>query len=325
MEKKYINESGHKRTQKTDTNVSSLGGRPLTKRLDEARRLYNAGYVTSVALASKMQLNKRSARRYLSRLRELGMVDNFVSAYGPDPGHADTNADTINSFPHSENISNNISIGNKALINVHAQRWRVLVRHKGSKYLKNPNVLLSSFPDGCGGSVLVDCQNDYVLLRSKGQKFWGVDEEDALYKSLDFWVGVLRRLESRLGIVVIKKGSVDMLQTYAEFETSDSVVCEDAASRGRMWRVFGRDGKLRLSTDMSDGGRNHETHSARSAFRDSEVWNEHVNFVLDTPVSFEDLSKMVQFIMKAQSVNVKQIKELSEGLAAVVAAFAKYR
>lgn len=307
------------RQQKAATNVAVLGGRPHTKRLDEARRLYMAGNITSVSLASVMGVKKRMARYYLSRLRGLGLVDNFVAALGVDPGNAATNSGNKHiSFPHMENNSE----GKK--INVHAQRWRALVHFKSAKYLKNPRLLLSSFPDGLGGSVFVDCMNDIILLRSNGQKFWGSSEEEAVWVSVDFWIAILRRLEHRLGVVIIKKGSVDMVQTYAEYETSDSVVCEDAAKRGVMWRVFDdKDGKFRLSTDMSNGGRNHETHHQKTGLSDSEIWNRHVNFILDSPISAEEIAKTLQFVVKAQAINVKQIKELSEGMAVVAAMIVK--
>lgn len=303
MEKKYINENVSHATQKSDTNVSFSHNseRPLTRRLDEVRRYYNKGVISANSLALKLKVSKRSAERYLKRLKELGLAEIDATQKGGDLRHSDTK-----------------TRGKSSLINVHAQRWKVFVHYKGTSYRKSPFVFIDSFPDGLGGFVSVSCQDDYILLRCKGQKFWGKSEEDALWSSLDFWHNILLRLENRLNVVILKAGSFVMTPSYYEFETSESVVCRDAAERGEMMRVFHKDGKLRATTDMSDGFC-HETHRVKSGMRDSESWNDHVNYVMDTPFSMEMMAKSIQFIVKAQVMSEKTMHTLAEGMAALVA------
>lgn len=192
--------------------------------------------------------------------------------------------------------------------NVHALRVRAYVHHMSKGYKQNPNVFLDL--DG----VSVQCQGRFILLSSGGVKHYGETENKALWASVDFWRKVLIRLESRLGVVIFKKGAIAYEYLYHEYETSDSVVARDAEERGHRWRVFhSEDGKLRLSVDWSDGRPNHETHHKIDAHADSVTFDRFVNGVLNHPDA-PGIPEIAKLIYTTQ----KQLDQTAAGLNSVV-------
>jgi len=264
-------------------------GRPVksssVKLKRDVSRLYRDGFN-----ASQIAKLKGFSRQYISRL----LVD-----------LKDVNPSLVNSFLSSR--PDDVGVGRK---NLHAQQLRVTVHDKSSKYLKNPQVYFKNFVDG----VDVACQGDYIIIRSNQKRFYAESEVKALWKSLDFWNGVISKLEDRLGVLIFKKGCEAFRFLYGEFETGDSVVAVDCEKRGIIWRVFhSDDGKLRLDVDWSEGVPNHETHHKKDNFVDSITFNNHVNSILDNPhaPTFAELVKVVQ---EVAVVN----KETALGLKAVV-------
>ena len=194
--------------------------------------------------------------------------------------------------------------------NVHAQNIRAFVHHMGRSYESKPNQYFKDFVDG----VDVGCQGKFIYLRARDRRFSGESEHKALWNSLAFWNKVIVRLESRLDVVINKRGSMAFEFLYAEWETSGSVVAIDSEKRGHIWRVFhSDDGKLRLSVDWSEGAPNHETHHKRDAHVDSVVFQSHINDVLDNPQApkFSELSSAIRDIALVN-------KETAEGLRVVV-------
>ena len=192
--------------------------------------------------------------------------------------------------------------------NVHAQRVRAFVHWSGDSYKRSPNLVLKDFV----GGVDVSCAGRFIYLKAR-KKFGGESESKALWNSLGFWERVLSRLESRLGVVIFKKGSVAFEFLYQEFETRDSVVALDSEQRGHLWKVYhNEDGRLRLSVDWSDREPNHETHHFRDAHSDSVTFERFTNDLLNNPQAptFSQIASIVKDI-------AEQHKTTAEGLNAV--------
>lgn len=271
--------------------VVAVRGRPQKKTSEKLRieisKLYSEGF--KPAQIAKL---KGFSRSYISRivrsLKESNpeLKDLFVRSSMPD----------------------DVSKGwNK---NVHAQRIRAFVHWAGDKYNKSPNLYFKNFVDG----VDVGCQGKYIYLRSNKKKFYAESEQKALWKSLSFWNDVILRLEDRLGVVILKKGSQAFEFLYQEWETQDSAVAIDAERKGHIWRVFHSiDGKLRLSVDWSEGTPNHETHHKRDSHVDSVVFEKHINSILDNPQA-PTFAELISVVQEITVVN----KESATGLKAVV-------
>lgn len=268
-------------------------GRPKKERTARLKasvlRLYKEGW-SAGAISKKLSFSKSYVARIVRELKE-------------------ENPQIINNHLR-ESQAQDFSFSAAQRKNVHAMKIRAFVHWMGDSYKKSSSQYFKNFVDG----VDVGCQGKFIYLSTRDRRFYAESEQKAMWKSLSFWQGVLAKLEERLGVVIMKRGTRAFEFLYHEYETQDSVVAYDAEERGHVWRVFhAEDGKLRLSVDWSEGTPNHETHHKRDSHVDSVVFEKHVNSILDNPQAptFAELSKTVQQIA---AVN----QQTAEGLKAVV-------
>jgi len=193
--------------------------------------------------------------------------------------------------------------------NVHGQRLRLFVHSVTDRYSKSPNTFFKNIVEG----VDVQAQGKFIYLNARDRRFRGESETKALWSSVNFWQGVIKKVESRLGVIIFKAGARAFEFLYSEVETPNSVVAIDCEKRGHRWTVYHtEDGKLRLTADWSEGVPNHETHHFRDAHVDSITMNSFVNDVLDNPDL--NLSKIASAVAKMVDAN----NETAQGLNAVV-------
>ena len=201
--------------------------------------------------------------------------------------------------------------------NVHAMKVRAFVHWMSPKYKASPNQFWSDVVHG----VEVQSSGRLLYLSAKGEKFFGGDEEKALWNALGFWKAVLRKVEEKLGVVVLKPKAHNFEFVYWEWETQGSVVARDAAERDTIWRVYhSEDGKLRLDVDWSLPRGSHETHHKRDALSDSETFNRQINDMLDNPQAptLPELAAMVRSLVVVVGEQGNNLRDVTIGLAAVV-------
>lgn len=202
--------------------------------------------------------------------------------------------------------------------NVHAQRVRFFVSFMSDKYKSHPNSNFKEFIPG----VNIQCKGR-VIYGYASKKFDGVDEVAALNNSLDFWNHVVRRLEDRLNIVIGGRGKPAFEFLYEETETRDSELGADAVDRGKRWIVtHDDDGKLRLCTDWSDDGINHETYHSRDSHVDSLTFNRHMNSILNNP-NAPNHAEIVKLLYAQADIN-KETAEFTKESAAAMLSLVKF-
>lgn len=271
-------------------------GVPDGSKRDHIARLYHEGFIGS-QIAQFTGYSRSYVYQVIKDLRE-----EEVSGVVPDSGGQACPSSPV---PPS---------GDK---NVHAQRVRVQVHHAKPSYWKQSNKHLDLVVRG--RKVSVQCQGRFVYLRAAA-RFWGADEEKAMWNSLSWWRLVVARVESRLGLTCFKRGAVAFEFTYHEWETAGSVVERDASARGERWQVWhSEDGKLRLSVDRSRGSC-HETHHARDGHVDSVTFNRFLNGILDHPDApgVPEIARLMLTTQKQLSETQAQLHEVASGMRAIV-------
>lgn len=195
------------------------------------------------------------------------------------------------------------------LLNVHAQQVRFFVSFMSDRYKSHPNRNFKEFiPD-----VTIQCEGRFIYA-SCTKKFEGSNELESMRVSLNFWDHVQRRLEDRLGISIGGRGKVAFEFLKQEQETRDSFLgMRDFKNNKRSIVFHNEDGKLRLTTDWSDGEVNHETHHKRDNHTDSITFNDHVNSILNNPMAptFAENVKLVHLLALSNKDALDGINSLS--------------
>lgn len=269
---------------------SQEGLLPLGSAEKAVMGLLHQGITGSRQIASRQGFSKRRANQIMASLRKKGYIGVSIPTI---PKTEVTRED------HEELLERH---------NIHALRLRVHVHWMHERYKNAPNQFYEEFH-----GVRVDCHHRYILVETKGQRFYGVTPEKALWNSLGFFKRLIRKLENRLGVVILKDGSCAFEVLYAEWEEGDATEAIDAERRGTRWMVFHpADGKLRVTTDHSFSP-SLEFHHVRDAYQDRTTWTKQVNAILSNP----ECPTMPE-LAKALALQVELSHETAAGMKMIV-------
>lgn len=230
--------------------------------------------VTQIAV--KRKCSKAYVRKVRIQLREKGLLKKVVTPGGAHPVTSVTKSVTKK--------------------RVHAQRFEFDIVSTGARFRPGIGQHLS---DG----TWVQCFDSKLLISCpEGLCFEGDSVQDALLSSFDHWNRVFRRLEHDLDVVILKDRKVFRV-VYTEVASEGSKVASSVIQKEGFLRIFdSRDGKLRLSFDMSKGRPEHEVHHAKSWFSDDLSADRHFNDILDHPEcpTLPELASLVREVVVLQ-------------------------
>ena len=245
--------------------------------------------LTVSQIASRRGCSPQYIRKVRKQLRDLGLM----SKVAPPLSRKGVDSATI-------------ATKNRRL---HAQKFRIeLIKPISENYYKKHI-----------GHVLpidgnnVQCFEKVICVQAKEKSFYGIDEDDALSKSLEYWNRFFIKLENYFDVVIIKPRRENITMTYAEWATEGCELSEECEKRAERIRIFSKeDGKLRYTTDWSNLYER-EAHHHRTGKEDSETGNRFIEDVLDHPESptYTQLVKVVHLV-------ANQTSEVSAGLNAIV-------
>lgn len=271
----------------------------LTPREQVMMTLMQQEGLTSVqALALRLKIVPRVARRMKQKLREKGCLNAAGVPIGP-PGGGPPD--------QSGPIGTDTPTTKGRRIRLHAVQFQVKVLN--SQRLK-PRVI----PDFMGCRVVVHDRTVDIYGR-KGVAFYGIDEDDAQAACLEFMELLGRRLEHDLKCLLVKPRAQNWCMVKAEWATESSELAGWHIRREAPLQVQDREGKVWLWGDWSTAEPEHEarlkTDSALVNRRLND-WREH-----DPPTDTE-LHRWIGISMRLQETTAFQVHELSMGLRTVV-------
>lgn len=139
-----------------------------------------------------------------------------------------------------------------------------------------------------------DCQRTYAL-------------------SIQYLEKILRRIENRLNVLLIKQGSMNIKEVYAHYAEVNNELAKEYRLERKKLSIYGKDdGKLWFKFDFSKGQDEAEAVHPQRGKQDMEKFKEVMNDIREN--EFIPLSKISEHMANT----TKQINEISHGLNALV-------
>lgn len=231
----------------------------LTETERDIYHLWAEEFQTPLQIALRRQISDRAVRKHIQNIKSKGYVLNMV------PG-------VPNLGPTSEPSLE----GKGPRIRLHAQHFVVKLLHKTPAYdaaRARGNV-----------QYLQDCtvrlhKESIEVIASSGLSFLGGSADKATAESMEFWTRVFHRLESHLGVVLLKARAQNIRQVGAHYARINCGLAKEVLDAGDRVRVYAReDGKLWFTIDDSFNLNESETLHPETAGRDmADVVEPHLN------------------------------------------------
>lgn len=192
---------------------------------------------------------------------------------------------------------------------LHGEEWHIGIIQKDHNY---QNLLKKSNTFQLSGHTIRLHENVIEIYAGEGISFYGIDENAAEKKSLDYWYGFFSRLENYTKTILVKNGSANIKRVNAHFAHIDSEICENyLVEEGRKLKVFCPiDGKLAYTTDESWGEGEDECLHPVTGKQDRGKIDKHINdFRLNDPRTNSEIDGDLS---EAKSILVESAKQIKE-------------
>ena len=168
------------------------------------------------------------------------------------------------------------------------------------------------------------------VIASSGLSFFGESADHATAKSMTFWTRLFHRLESHLGVILLKARSQNIRSVSAHYARIRCGMAQEALDAGDRVHVFGRDdGKLWFTIDDSFKLEESETVHPETGQRDmADVIEPHLNDWREHAEMWpqSDLQRAVQALLSGQSdvlLGMKGLVASQQGLSEAIAGLVK--
>lgn len=194
------------------------------------------------------------------------------------------------------------------MIRLHGQQWRAEFVYKSERYdvLRERGNLL--FIDGNTVELNKDCIEVYGATDDESNSslgFFGEDVTRATFISFDYWNRFFTRLESELGVVLVKpRANNRKLVHQGHYAEVGNALAKDYNEKNIKLHVYaGDDGKLRFLIDNSFNLEELEAVRSHSSRQDMERVKAVFNEIADGGM----LPSQIAQLMREQAINVKEI------------------
>ena len=212
-------------------------------------------------------------------------------------------------------------------IRLHGQHFVIKILSKRSAY----NVIRRS----SNIQYLNDCtvklhRESIEVIASSGLSFFGESADHATAKSMTFWTRLFHKLESHLGVILLKARSQNIRSVSAHYARIRCGMAQEALDAGDRVHVYGRDdGKLWFTIDDSFKLEESETVHPETGQRDmADVIEPHLNDWREHAEMWpqSDLQRAVQALMNGQSdvlLGMKGLVASQQGLSEAITGLVK--
>lgn len=135
----------------------------------------------------------------------------------------------------------------KNMIRLHAEHYHInLVWCDGNyRSLVGKRVHRFSLDDNT-----VMCYRNCIEVYSNSS-FFGLTPDEADSKAMNYWSRFFSKLESKLKVVIVKNGSMNITRVRSEWAETDNELAKSSLRENQKIRVVGEDGKVWLIVDNS--------------------------------------------------------------------------
>lgn len=281
----------------------------LTKTEAQILGMYSGERLTVVQIAARLRKEKNCIEVHLSHIRKKGYL-NPAGFENLKPGGEGLK-------PLKESLK---KWGDSAgRLRLDAQQWKIKLLWSSDKYragLAESNIL----PDF--GGVYVVLYPDMIEAYSR-TAFYGDTVDEVSAQAWDFWQKWAYKLESRLGVIIVKDGYRNWrLVKSGEYAREGSDVAIRSMELGEVERVRGADGKAWWVIDWSKGdGRGPEDEAVHpiTSKADRGVVDHYLNDFRDhRPLNNSEIVSLIREHLSLTREAAFQNKETAAGLCAVV-------
>lgn len=292
VKKKHPNKTKKRLTKKVDKKVdfAVVGTISLTNSEKDILHLLTDEFLTIKQICCRRQYSRQYVYKIIKNLKKKGafsianqMVDKSRPTCQP------------RSFSKGTVVTK---------IRLHSQEFNIKILWQNPVYQKNLKKNNLRFIDG----NTVKLYRNSIEIYS-GQSFYGIDAQESMSKSLEYWKHLFARVEHELHILIMKPSARNINLVNQHYAHTDSEICENAIDKGeRIWVYAKEDGKLAFITDDSFGFKEDETVHPKTAKPDREAIDKQVNdWRLHNPPT---LSELLQGMLEQN----KTIQKLAEAI-----------
>lgn len=286
----------------TKKSLQSRSREALTKTEKRVFNMITKDFLNATQIRIKMNCSRQNVSKHLRRIVEKGYLNS-----GNQP----------TKFVNQKSIStcqpkSIPSLDSEEKIRLHGDEWHIEIIQKSVKYL---NLIKKCNTFQLSGHTIRLFEDSMEVYAGDGISFWGVDEDDADRKALDYWYGFFSRLENYTKTILVKNGSQNIRRVNWHFAEIGSEMCEDyLENEGKKIKVYcPLDGKLAFTTDESWGDKEQECIHPKSAKRDSKNVGKQINdWRLNNPRTNSEIDKDIGDAKKVLLESAKQIKQNAE-------------
>ena len=211
---------------------------------------------------------------------------------------------------------------------LHAQQFRIRIINKTQKYLdclKRCNTFNLD-------SNSIRLYPDIVEIYS-GNSFFGIDEQEATSKSMDYWKRFIVRLENELGAILMKDRVKNINIVKQHFAETNSQLAKESQKSGQIVKVEYHDGKLSVVMDNSFNLNERECIHPKLSKQHSEAISKQVkDFIEHNPPTNSEitinLNKASQIVLANQELLLglpEVINDLRKQIRSHLALIKEYR
>ena len=173
---------------------------------------------------------------------------------------------------------------------LHCQQFRIRIINKSGKYdeiLKKANLIKID-------ENTIRLYKDIIEIYS-GKSFFGVNEQEATEKSMDYWNHFIPKLENEFNVILQKPRSLNIKIVKQHYGEINSKLAEESEKSGEELKVYCKDdGKLSVIMDNSFNLHERECIHPDRSKQHSEAISKQVScFIEDNPLTNSQLGILI--------------------------------
>lgn len=249
----------------------------------------------------RIALRRKTSQQAIYKIRKNLIKKGYLSSDGKQRLK---NSDAITPTPPFNELFSSEAMVENGKIRLHGQEFNILILYKSPSYLKrNKNIFFIE------ENTVRLYENSIEIYLNKS--FFGNTEDIVYSMSLKYLHRLLKIIEQRLKIILIKGENTSITQVKWEFGNVNDELAKKLKSK-RIKIFSKKDGKLRFHIDNSLNLHEAELTHKETAKPDNKNYREFIDSLLDEPITVPEIVKKEEFFSVLDEFNKQALNPLKE-------------
>lgn len=271
---------------------------PISERQKVVLDLLLIEKLTPKQIQQRLQISKARVYQIITCLRKKGLIGLNYTPPRQEGGVV---------TPFFPNLAQNEAAFplERHIISYHGSQFRLTPLNSSDRY---KSILKKSNRLEVDGNMILLYRHCLVLCAREGLDFRGPSEMECIGKATRYWNQIIRKIEFRLNILLIKEFNTKIREYKAHFARVGDESAEDILNQGEKLYIFDKeDGKLRDLVDASNGEIHMEFVHPNKAMMDIEHWRTFINELHE----FYDQGGTLTELVQAVDTSMRVLKDIT--------------